>query len=380
MTSTKKCFQTIIKIVVLILFSNLLLNCKNDKEELKADDNVFEIVIKTDNDIDSLSMYPSMVSKKFLDTIYASLFKGYLKNGSVSFTGKKLPHPYMFDILEEKNGFSDKFFVDNGTTKVFIDFKDKNNTIHIPAKFKSKAQTEYEELKTLGLKKIDSLRRKSKTREERGFLNLKRDSTIVNYIHKNPSSYVPLWLMVNYFPHSNKRYNKMYDESLHLFSEDIKKTEMFKKLKSAIEDTKKVSISNKLMPLKNLDLEPVNFRLSDIKNKEYILLDFWFSNCSPCLAQMPAYIPLYKKYKDMGFEIISISVDDTNKIQDWKDVIQERNFDWVHYLDENGNETGKLNILSFPTTFLIDKQGAVLEKNISSKNLEEILNAKIEKK
>lgn len=367
------------KIIATIIFSTLFFNCQNKKVEAKIDTNAFEVIITTDNDIDSLSMYPSMVSKKFLDTSYTSLFKGHLKNGVISFIGEKLPHPYMFDILEEKNGLSDKFFVDNGITEVSVSYKTNKGEIKINNKFKSKAQTEYEELKTLSLNKIDSLRKNSKTAEERAFLKIKRDSAIVNYIHKNPESYVPIWLMVNYFPHANERYNKLYDESLHLFSEDIKKTELFKKLKRAIKDTKTVSISNKLIPLKNLDLEPINFKLSEIRNKEYILLDFWFSNCGPCLAQMPTYIPLYKKYKDMGFEIISISVDKTNRIQDWKDVIQKRKFDWVHYLDENGNEADKLNILSFPTTFLIDNKGAVVEKDITSKKLEGILNAKFEK-
>lgn len=378
MPFTKKDCQPMIKIVVLILFSNLLLNCKNDKEELKADNNVFEVIIKTDIDTDSLSMYPSMVSEKFLETSYASLFKGHLKNGIVSFTGKKLPHPYMFDIFEEKNGLSDKFFIDNGITEVFVSYKTNKGKINIDNKFKSKAQTEYEELKALGLNEVDSLLEKSRTLEEKEFLRSKRDSIIVSYIYKNPRSFVPLWLMVNYLPFGNERYNQLYDESLHLFSEDIKTTELFKKLRRAIDDTKKSPISNKLMTLKNLDLEPINFRLSDIKDKEYILLDFWFSNCGPCLAQMPNYIPLYQKYKDRGFEIVSISVDKTNKIQDWKDVINEKNFDWIHYLDENRHEADQLNILSFPTTFLIDNKGVVVEKDITLKKLTNLLIAKFE--
>jgi len=365
---------TTTKIVAVSIFSMLFFNCQNEK----VDVNSFEVIITSDTDIDSLSMYPSMVSEKFLDTSYASLFKGHLKNGSVSFKGSKPPHPYMFDIYEEENGLSDKFFIQNGLTEVSVSYKTNKGKINIDNKFKSKAQTEYEELKILGLEKMDSLWRKSKTVEERALLRSKRDSIIVSYIYKNPRSFVPLWLMVNYFPFGNERYNKLYDESLHLFSEDIKNTELFQKLRRAIDDTKKSPISNKLMTLKNLDLEVVNFRLSDIKNKEYILLDFWFSNCAPCLAQMPTYIPLYQKYQDMGFEIVSISVDKTNKIQDWKDVIKERNFDWIHYLDENRHETDKLNIISFPTTFLIDNKGVVVEKDITYKKLEKILNAKFQ--
>lgn len=377
MTSTKKYFQITIKIVALILFSNLLVNCKNDKKESNTDDNIFEVIVKTDTDIDSLSMAPSRVFQRFLDTTYASLYKGYFKNGSVSFKGEKLPHPYMFDFYEEKNGPSDKFFVDNGITEVYVGYKSDNGKIKIENKFKSITQTEYEELKTLGLKEVDSLWEKSNLADDRSFLRAKRDSVIVNYIQKNPESYVPLWLMVNYLPSGNKRYNKLYDESLDLFSDDIKKTELFKRLKTAITDTK-YSISNKLLSLKNLDLENIEFRLSDVKNKEYILLDFWYSNCAPCLAEMPNYIPLYQKYKDMGFEIISISVDKTNKIQDWKDTIKKRNFDWIHYLDENREQADRLNIFSFPTTFLIDSKGSIVEKNITSEKLESFLTTKFE--
>jgi thiol-disulfide isomerase/thioredoxin len=368
-----------IKILATIIFLMLFFNCKNEKQELKADDTVFEVIIKTDTDIDSLSMYPSAVTKKFLDTNYASLFKGYLKNRTVSFKGKKLPHPYMFDILEETNGLSDKFFVDNGTTEVSVSYNTTKGEINIDNKFKSKAQTEYEELKRLGLKEVDSLWEKSRTKDERAFLKSKRDSTIVNYIHKNPESFVPLWLMVNYVPHGNERYNKLYDESLDLFSDDIKKTDLFKRLKTYIDDTKNDPISNKLLSLKNLNLESIALRVSDIKNKEYILLDFWFSNCGPCLQEMPNYIPLYGKYKDIGFEIISISTDKTNNIQAWKDTIEEKNFNWVHYLDENGFETTKLGISSFPTTFLIDTKGVVIEKNISISKLRDILKTRFKK-
>lgn len=371
--------KTILKIIVFTLFTELLVSCKHDKDKLTADVSSYNIIIKTDSDIDSLSMYPDMVPMKFLDTNYTSLFKGYLKNGEVIFTSKKLPHPYMFNILEEKKGISDMFFVDNGTTEISLSYTNYKGKISIQNELKSKSQIEYEELKILGLNEIDSLREKSRTAEQRANIKSKRDSAIVNYIHKNPNSYVPLWLMVNYITNGNERYNKIYDESLHLFSEDIKRTGLFNKLKSYIEDTKKNLISNKLLSLKSLDLKPVDFKLNAIKNKEYILLDFWFSNCAPCLAQMPNYIPLYQKYKDMGFEIVSISTDKTNKIQDWKDVIQERNFNWIHYLDENRVESDKLYITSFPTTFLIDKEGSIIEKNITLEKLRKVLVSKFGK-
>jgi len=370
MINSKRNVVTTKRLVLLITLSNLLINCKNDKETLKDDDSVFEVVVKTD--ADSLSMYPSSVSKRFLDTSYTSLYNGYLKNGQITFKGKKPLYPYMFDFFDEQYGQSDKFFVDHGRTEVSVSFKTEKGKVKIENK--SKTQIEYEELKTLGLNEVDSLMHKAKTTEKRTLLKLKRDSIVTNYIQKNPTSYVPLWLMVNYIDNRENRYNKLYDESLHLFSDDIKKTGLFKRLKEAIEYTKENAISNTLMTLKSLDLETVSFKVSDLKNKEYILIDFWYSNCGPCLVEMPKYIPLYQKYKDRGFEIVSISKDKTNRIKDWKDTIKKRNFNWVHYLDENGVETAKQNITAFPTTFLIDDKGEVLKYNINSEELEIFLN------
>ena len=182
--------------------------------------------------------------------------------------------------------------------------------------------------------------------------------------------------MANFASFGKKRYNKLYDESLKLFSEDIKQTILFKNLKALIDDSR-VPISKKTLSLKNLDLEVIDFKLEDLKNKKIILLDFWYSNCAPCLAQMPEYIPLYEKYKDLGFEIISISVDRTNKIEDWKNIIKEKNFDWIHYLDENRIDASNLNIFSYPTTFLIDDKGNVLEKNIKKDKLKKVLNERL---
>ena len=88
---------------------------------------------------------------------------------------------------------------------------------------------------------------------------------------------------------------------------------------------------------------------------------------------MPTYRPLYDKYKSDGFEIISISVDKKKDIGNWKKVIEEEGFGWKHYLDLGGLETKKMNISSYPTTFLIDNRGKVIEKDIDVQKLQEFL-------
>jgi peroxiredoxin len=350
--------------LILILLISVL-SCKQEN-------NYFNVKIKTETKSDSLSMYPSFVSEKFLDSSYSMLFKAKIENGTVEFRGNKPSHPIMFDILDMNYGFSEKFFIDGGSTELFVSFANNDKEIVIPDKLKSKSQKEYESLKEYGLDSLNKLWWSVKTVEERRNIGIEKDSLIINFLRENPNSYVPLWLLVDNFSKKFK-YNKLYDESINLFSNEIKQTLLFKQFKSSLTESKSFTFVNKEFELKNLNLENVNFRLDDLENKDVILLDFWFSNCAPCLRDMDKYISLYKKYNKLGFEIVSISSDKTSKIDNWKKVIADKDFIWTHYLDENAIETHKINITSFPTTFLVDKDGTIIKQNINPEQLSEYL-------
>ena len=61
------------------------------------------------------------------------------------------------------------------------------------------------------------------------------------------------------------------------------------------------------------DLNDKPLRLSDFRGK-VVLVDVWATWCPPCVMEIPGYINLYNKYKDKGFEIIGVSVDEDGKI------------------------------------------------------------------
>ncbi|ULT23588.1 TlpA family protein disulfide reductase [Sphingobacterium sp. E70] len=126
-----------------------------------------------------------------------------------------------------------------------------------------------------------------------------------------------------------------------------------------------------LITLKDQKNEPQ--KLTIPKNK-IVLVDFWFSNCRPCLAAFPKLISLYDHYKDKGFEIIGISTDQTKRIDNWKKAIQEQNLPWKQFLDENGTITSSsMYIRMFPTAILIDRKGNIINKKISLSDLEDYL-------
>ncbi|WP_214073884.1 TlpA disulfide reductase family protein [Mucilaginibacter sp. dw_454] len=74
------------------------------------------------------------------------------------------------------------------------------------------------------------------------------------------------------------------------------------------------------------------FKLSSLKNKKVVLIDFWSSSCAPCRAAHPKYVALYKKYAAKGLEIVSISLDD--HADAWKNAInQDKIGAWVNVSD-----------------------------------------------
>src|SRR6185436_1769573 len=88
-----------------------------------------------------------------------------------------------------------------------------------------------------------------------------------------------------------------------------------------------------------------------------ILLDFWASWCGPCRASNKQLVKLYSKYKNQGFEIFSVSLDQNKK--DWQKAVAKDKITWLQVIDPRGWEAQTAidwNIFQLPTSFLINKK------------------------
>lgn len=88
-----------------------------------------------------------------------------------------------------------------------------------------------------------------------------------------------------------------------------------------------------------------------------VYVDFWASWCAPCLKSLPLYNELYHKYKDQGFEIVAINVD--NPIEDGQDFLLDTPLDFLIPADPEGTTPEMFEVIGMPTSYLIAPDGTV---------------------
>lgn len=114
--------------------------------------------------------------------------------------------------------------------------------------------------------------------------------------------------------------------------------------------------------------------LASLRGK-VVLIDFWASWCGPCRMENPNVVKTYEKYKDKGFTIYSVSLDtDKNK---WIQAIKADNLTWPNHVSDlkgwQSAAAAKYEVQSIPATFLLDKEGRIIDQNLRGGALEQKL-------
>ena len=194
------------------------------------------------------------------------------------------------------------------------------------------------------------------------------------YLSENPASPIAMFIFRQFVG-----YDINADEAEPVFlslSEKLRSGPAGKEMAEKIEIAKKTGVGRMAMDFTQNDTLGNPVSLSSFKGK-YVLIDFWASWCGPCRQENPNVVKAFNNYKEKGFTVLGVSLDQPNAKDKWMKAIHDDNLTWTQVSDLKfwGNAVAvQYGIQAIPQNFLIDPNGKIIGKNLRG----EALNKKLE--
>lgn len=188
---------------------------------------------------------------------------------------------------------------------------------------------------------------------EKNFFNTV-EKTIMGMVNDNKDTFWGPLLLIKYMNFFDKNQADLYNS----MPDEVKNSFYGKKMQMEIWPELAIADQVKVFKVKDDDGKEYDFaRLAE--GKKYVLIDFWASWCGPCRRELPNVKKAYADYKDKGFEVVSISID--QKEDDWRKAVKEEQLQWPNFRD---NDVANLfKVKAVPTVYLCDADGNIVAAN-----------------
>ena len=108
------------------------------------------------------------------------------------------------------------------------------------------------------------------------------------------------------------------------------------------------------------DMNGAKLSLSDYKGR-VVLLDFWATWCGPCRIEIPSFVQMQMKYRDQGFSVIGLAIEDTPDAV--KQFYQQFHMDYPVAMGDSKVAALYGGILGLPTSFVIGRDGRIYSQH-----------------
>lgn len=229
-------------------------------------------------------------------------------------------------------------------------------------------QKEYQEKVSANPAVKDSIERVLIPRFEKNMNDFAKES--VEFAEKNKDN------LAGFYAMSSLDQTK-YESELLKYADDIKgkfpNTIAVQSFTAKMEKLKTLAVGQTAPDFQMTSADGKELKLSQFRGK-YVLLDFWASWCAPCREENPNVVKQYNTFKDKNFTILGVSLDNNKDL--WLKAIKDDKLAWNHASELkqwDSDVVKQYSIEGIPASYLLDKEGKIIAKNLRGAELEAFL-------
>ena len=110
-------------------------------------------------------------------------------------------------------------------------------------------------------------------------------------------------------------------------------------------------------------LDGKKIRLSDLRGKKVVLINFWATWCPPCRLEMPTMQQIYSEHGKRRLEILAVNIEPDAK-EEIRDFVKELRLTFPILLDPDMAVTRKYRLFGLPVSLLVDREGVIRAKEV----------------
>ena len=135
---------------------------------------------------------------------------------------------------------------------------------------------------------------------------------------------------------------------------------------SAASDSGADTDSSAFKNISGTDFDGNKIDESLFSNNAVTVLNFWFSGCKPCVAELSKLNELNEAIKSMGGQVIGVNTEtfDGNEtaIEEAKSILESQGAEYRNVCFDSDSDAAQYasNIMAFPTTILVDRNGNIV--------------------
>jgi thiol-disulfide isomerase/thioredoxin len=360
------------KIVLVLLTTLLVISCKKEG---------YEITVRAEGVENGKNVYLQTLSDN--GTINIDTTK--VENGIFKFEGQ-LKEGIELALISIDQVNPMPFILENGSIKISIN-KDTIQNSNLSGTYNNEKVQEYND-KIMQL--VDKRMQFQKLNNDKYNNAIKANDTLTirvlmdsiskfdeeknlfdkKFITENNKSFFACYLLQNLI--SKKIFpNSEIIEIYTNLDKSVKETKTGKKVNQLLTELNSTEIGSIAPDFSGKNPEGKEISLKESLGKVTII-DFWASWCGPCRVENPNVVAMYKELHDKGLNIIGVSLDNPNGAQAWKDAIAKDGLIWNHVSNLQGWKDPiavQYKVQSIPATFILNKDGAIVAKNLRGEEL-----------